>query len=456
MDDTIAAISTSPGESGIGIIRISGPSALDIADKIFKGKGPKRPSASAGYTLRYGHIHDKGRSIDEVLLSVMRRPFTYTREDIAEINCHGGMECLKQILSLVLKNGARAAGPGEFTKRAFLNGRIDLIQSEAVCDIIASRTKESLSIAQRQLKGEASGKIRSIRRDIIATSARLEADINFPEEGLPASRIYAVRRCLKKAAGAVSDIMYSSEKGVIFREGATCVICGRPNVGKSSLMNSLLRNDRVIVAPTAGTTRDTIEEVINIRGIPLRIVDTAGIAGSSDEITRASVNRSMQYINGAGLILLVLDKSRRLTREDTALIGNLKGKNVLLLLNKSDLPPRLTVSGLKKYLNGNTVLSISARRKTGLDKLEEAIYDAFCNGKVPVEGIILSNTRHIESMRKAAGLLLSAIRGIDEKRPVELMLIDLKDAADTLGSITGEVFTDDILDNIFSRFCIGK
>ena len=456
MNDTIAAISTPPGENGIGIVRVSGPSALDIADKIFKGKNPGKPSAFTSYSLRYGHIYDKNRPIDEVLLSVMRKPFTYTREDIVEINCHSGMECLKQILSLVLENGARPAEPGEFTKRAFLNGRIDLMQAEAVCDIIASRTKESLNIAQRQLKGEASYKIKSARKNIIDAGAYLEADINFPEEELPVSGMDSVRSSLRKAAGVLFEIIDSSEKGVIFREGASCVICGRPNVGKSSLMNSLLRNDRVIVAPTAGTTRDTIEEVINIKGIPLKIVDTAGISESEDEITKASVNRSMQYINEADLVLLVLDKSRKLTKEDLSLIDNLKKRRVLVLLNKSDLPSRLNLNDLKKYLNNNVVLSVSAKRKTGLDKLEDAIYNTLLGQKVSVENILLSNSRHIESIRKASVFLQSAIESMDEKRPVELTLIDIKDAGDILGLITGEVFTDDILDKIFSRFCVGK
>jgi len=456
MNDTIAAISTPPGENGIGIIRVSGPSSLDIADKIFRGKNPKLPSAFANYSLRYGHIHDENRVIDEVLLSVMHRPFTYTCEDIIEINCHSGMECLKQILNLVLEKGARLAEPGEFTKRAFLNGRIDLVQAEAVCDIIASRTKESLNISQRQLRGEASCKIRSARKDIIDAAACLEADINFPEEEIGASEISSVKKSLKKAAGVLFEIIDSSEKGAIFREGASCVICGRPNVGKSSLMNSLLRNDRVIVAPTAGTTRDTIEEVINIKGIPLKIIDTAGISESEDEITKASVSRSMQYIGEADLVLLVLDKSRKLTEEDLSLMDNLKEKRALVLLNKSDLPSRLIPKALKKYLNDNVVLSVSAKRKTGLDKLEDAIYNTFLNQKVSVGSILLSNSRHIESIRKASVFLQSAIEGIDEKRPVELTLIDIKDAADILGTITGEVFTDDILDKIFSRFCIGK
>jgi tRNA modification GTPase len=456
MDDTIAAISTPAGKNGIGIIRISGPLSIAIADNIFEGKKKIKPSDFNNYSMHYGHICDKKKLVDEVLVSVMRKPYTYTCEDIVEINCHSGMAPLKQVLSLVLKNGARFAEPGEFTKRAFLNGRIDLIQAEAVCDIIASCTKESLNIAQRQLNGEASSKIRSARKDIVEAAAHLEADINFPEEELPAWGMDAVRKSLKKASGTLLKITGSSEKGVIFREGATCVICGRPNVGKSSLMNSLLRHDRVIVSPKSGTTRDTIEEVINIRGIPLRVVDTAGISEPEDEITKAGIDRSMQYIGQAELVLLVLDGSQNITKEDLSLIDSLKEKKFLVLLNKSDLPPLLSRRDIRRHVNGGGVLNISAKDKTGLDKLENAIYNIFIDGESSPENIVLSNSRHIESIKRAVVFLESAIKGIDEARPAEFTLIDIKDAADILGMITGEVFTDDTLDAIFSRFCIGK
>jgi tRNA modification GTPase len=456
MDDTIAAISTPAGKNGIGIIRISGPLSIAIADSIFEGKKKIKPSDFNNYSLHYGHICDKNKHVDEVLVSVMRKPCTYTCEDIVEINCHSGMAPLKQVLSLVLKNGARLAEPGEFTKRAFLNGRIDLIQAEAVCDIIASCTKESLNIAQRQLNGEVSSRIKSARKDMVEAAAHLEADINFPEEELPVPGMDAVRKCLKKASGTLLKIIGSSEKGVIFREGATCVICGRPNVGKSSLMNSLLRHDRVIVSPKSGTTRDTIEEVINIKGIPLKVVDTAGIAEPEDEITKAGIDRSMQYIGHAELVLLVLDGSQNITKEDLSLMGSLREKKFLVLLNKSDLPAVLSRSDIKRHINGSDVLNISAKDKTGLDKLENAIYNTFIDGESSPENIVLSNSRQIESIKRAAAFLESAIKGIDEASPAEFTLIDIKDAADILGMITGEVFTDDTLDAIFSRFCIGK
>lgn len=456
MEDTISAISTPAGKNGIGIIRISGPLSLDIADSIFKGKKGIKPSAFTNYSLRYGHICDQEKPIDEVLLSVMRKPCTYTCEDIVEINCHSGMASLKRILGLVLKKGARLAEPGEFTKRAFLNGRIDLIQAEAVCDIIESCTKESLNIAQRQLNGDASFRIKSARKHIVEAAAHLEAEINFPEEELSSPSMDLIESSLKKGANVIFEIIDSSEKGVVFREGVTCVICGRPNVGKSSLMNSMLRHDRVIVSPTSGTTRDTIEEVVNIGGIPIKLVDTAGVTEPADEITKAGIDRSMHCIFHADLVLLVLDGSRRITKEDLSFIDSLKEKKKLVLINKSDLPLCLTKRDVKKYINGSILLSVSAKDKTGLDKLEDSIYNTFIDQKRSPENITLSNSRHIESAKRAGVFLESAIAGISEKRPIELILIDIKDAADTLGAITGEVFTDDTLDAVFSRFCVGK
>lgn len=455
-NDTIAAISTPPGENGIGIIRISGPLSFSIADNIFRAKNMKKPSNHRNYSLAYGHIHNAQRDIDEVLLSVMRKPFTYTREDTVEINCHSGTACLRQILDIVLSNGARLAEPGEFTKKAFLNGRIDLIQAEAVCDIISSKTKESLDIAQRQLEGGVSSRIKSSRKKLIESASELEAEINFPEEALPDSDIIFVRASLGEVQKDLSEIIDSSDKGIIFREGATAVICGRTNVGKSSLMNSLLRHDRVIVSPEAGTTRDIIEEAVNIKGIPLRIIDTAGIIRSKNNITKESVGRSMDYMNKACLVLLVLDNSRPLGKEDLDIIDAVRYKKKLVVLNKSDLPKQLTASEIRKHFCNDTILNISAKFKTGIDKLEDAIYNIFFSGGITIDSISLSNSRHIQSLKQALNFLSSAVNGIEEKRPAELIVIDIKDAADALGVITGEIFTEDMLDIIFNKFCIGK
>jgi tRNA modification GTPase len=456
MNDTIAAISTPPGENGIGIIRISGPLSLIIADNIFRAKNLKKASKHRNYSLIYGHIYNRQGDIDEVLLSVMRKPFTYTREDTVEINCHSGSACLRQILDIVLNNGARLAEPGEFTKKAFLNGRIDLIQAEAVCDIIASKTKESLGIAQRQLQGGVSSRIKSSRKKLIESASELEARINFPEESLPDSDIAFVRASLDETQKGLLEIMDSSDKGIIFREGVTAVICGRTNVGKSSLMNRLLRHDRVIVSPEAGTTRDIIDEIVNIKGIPLRIIDTAGLTRPKSNIIKESVGRSMDYINKAGLVLLVLDNSKRLEKQDLHIIDIVGRKKKLVVLNKSDLPERLTAAEIRKHFYDDIVLNISAKFGTGIDKLEDAIYNIFFSKGITTDSICLSNSRHIQSIKHALGFLRSAIIGIDEKRPVELVAVDIKDAADALGAITGEIFTEDILDTIFNKFCIGK
>ncbi len=454
--DTIAAISTPPGENGIGIVRISGPLAIEIADKVFLPKNSKKPSLFRSHTLYYGHVIDNHGDIDEALLVVMRKPATYTREDIVEIHCHGGIVCLSKTLSLLLDSGARLADPGEFTRRAFLNGRIDLIQAEAVCDIIASRTDESLHIAQSQLKGNASNKIRSIRAELIETAARLEADINFPEEDLKACEMSSVRSSLTHTAKELSSIIDFAKRGVILRDGITTVICGKPNVGKSSLMNSFLRQDRVIVASLAGTTRDTIEEVVNVRGIPLKIVDTAGIIHTQDDIIKESIKRSMRYMEEADLILLVLDSSGLLTEQDLSIIDIVKDKKVLVVVNKSDLREVLQVDEIKKHLHDKVVIKVSAKQKSGLGDLEKAIYDMFFSGRIKVGSILLSNSRQIEIAKKALSFVDSAINGIDEHRSEELLMIDIKDAAESLGVITGESFTEEILDTIFSKFCVGK
>jgi tRNA modification GTPase len=456
IDDTIAAISTPLGENGIGIIRISGPLSLSIADNIFRGKNLKKPSEHRNYSLIYGHIHNSQKDIDEVLLSVMRKPFTYTREDTVEINCHSGSACLSQILDIVLHNGARLAEPGEFTKKAFLSGRIDLIQAEAVCDIIASKTKESLDIAQRQLKGGISSRIKSSRKQLIESVSELEARMNFPEENLPDSGIAFLGPSLIEIQKDLSEIIDSSYKGIIFREGATAVICGKTNVGKSSLMNSLLRHDRVIVSPAAGTTRDTIEELVNIKGIPLRIIDTAGIIQSKNNITKESVSRSIDYIDKASLVLLVLDNSKAFAEEDLCIINTVRHKKKLIVLNKSDLPGQLSAGEIREHFHENIVLNISAKFKTGIDRLEDAIYNMFFSGGMTTDSICLSNARHIQSLKQALVFLDSAMKGICEKRPAELIVIDIKDAADALGMVTGEVFTEDMLDAIFNKFCIGK
>lgn len=454
--DTITAVSTPPGENGIGIVRLSGPSSLFITDKIFKSKNGKMPSGVKTHSILYGYIIEEGKKLDEVLLTVMRAPRTYTREDIVEINCHGGIVIIKAVLDLVVSLGARIAEPGEFTKRAFLSGRIDLMQAEAVLDVITSRTEDSLKISQRQLNGEASKQIRRIRSKLIDIVADIEADINFPDEELNISKISSLKDSLLSVEKELSRMIELSDKGLLLRDGVTTVICGKPNVGKSTLMNSFLKHERVIVTPVPGTTRDTIEEIINVRGIPLKIVDTAGIIHAEDELTRESVERSKRCMESADLILLVLDSSDKLNRHDFDIIDIVKDKKTLVAVNKTDLPEVLQIDEIKKHLHKERIIKVSAKERSGIEELEGAIYEMFWSGEVTAENIMVSNSRHIEAMRKASSFTRDAIRGIDGERPRDLLSVDIKDAAEALGVITGELFTDDLLQKIFSRFCVGK
>jgi len=455
MDDTITAISTPAGESGIGIVRISGESAVAIADKIFLHKENKKPSTFKSHTIHFGHIVDGARKIDEVLLSVMRKPSTYTKEDIVEINCHGGIVSLKQVLDLTVASGARIAEPGEFTKRAFLNGRIDLIQAEAVSDIISSRTRESLNIAQRQLSGESSQKIREIRTSLMELIAQIEALINFPEEDIESTKTSAIKKALESLEKDLLNIIDSADRGILLREGITTVICGKPNVGKSTLMNRFLRHDRVIVTSVPGTTRDSIEEIINVKGIPVRIIDTAGIIHAEDEPTKESVEKSKACMRNADLILLVLDSSDRLNSQDLEIIDIVKDKKTLVVINKVDMPETLQVDEIKEHLHNKKIIKISAKERIGLDELESAICKMFWAGQVSVENIFISNSRHIEALNKVLKFVQQSKESIDEK-PLDIVSIDIRDAIDVLGVITGDLFTEELLDTIFSKFCIGK
>ncbi|MFC1807004.1 tRNA uridine-5-carboxymethylaminomethyl(34) synthesis GTPase MnmE [Candidatus Omnitrophota bacterium] len=455
-NDTIAAVATPPGENGIGIIRLSGPDAIAIAEGVFQSKKSIKLSESKSHALHYGYVVDGQERIDEILLSVMRAPATYTREDVVEINCHGGNIVLRRVLDLIVKRGARIAEPGEFTKRAFLNGRIDLSQAEATLDIIRSRTDESLKVAQRQLGGELALKIKDVRNALMDIMAYVESDINFPDEDLDAIKEDKLKTSLENVKRDLIDLIESSNNGRILRDGITAVICGKTNVGKSSLMNSFLKQDRVIVTPTPGTTRDSIEEIVNVKGIPIRIVDTAGIMHAEDELTRESIERSKHHMMTADLILLVLDSSDELNKQDLDIIDIVKDKKTLVVVNKTDLPEALQIDQIKEHLRKNKILKISVKNKSGLKELEEAIYDMVFSGKVTVENIFLSNSRHIEAGRKALNFVDASLVGLTQKRYWELLSIDIREAAESLGVITGDVFTEDLLDVIFSKFCIGK
>ena len=455
INDTIAAIATSVGESGIGIVRISGKGALVVADKIFVSPDKKKPSDFKTYTTHYGCVVKSAKVIDEVILTVMRSPKSYTREDVAEINCHGGIIALRQVLDLVLENGCRLAEPGEFTKRAFLNGRIDLAQAEAVLDIIRAKTDSALKVSIEQLRGALSCRINKARQVLLDILSLLEANIDFPEEEIGNISLKETLQKLNAVNNELKEILDTSGQGRIFREGVNVVICGKPNVGKSSLLNALLKEERSIVTPLAGTTRDTIEEVIDIKGIPIKIVDTAGIIEPRDLIEKKAVQRSKRHISLADLVILLFDGSKRLAREDELLMRKIKRKNTLAIINKIDLKQNIEEARIKGRFG--RVINISARKLKNIDLLESAITDLVYNGKISrSESIMVSNLRHIEAIRRAQKLIAGAVDSLDNKLSLEFPAQEIKDALGNLDDLLGKRFSEDLLDKIFSEFCIGK
>ncbi|MFA5356370.1 MAG: tRNA uridine-5-carboxymethylaminomethyl(34) synthesis GTPase MnmE [Candidatus Omnitrophota bacterium] len=454
INDTIVAIATGAGESGIGIVRISGQDALCAADRIFVSRGKKPPSTFKTYTTHYGWVVDGREIIDEAILTVMRAPKSYTREDIVEINCHGGILPLRRTLELALENGCRLAEPGEFTRRAFLNGRIDLSQAEAVMDIIRSKTGHALKVSAGQLLGVLSSRINKARGKALDILSALEADIDFPDDAGTLNTDDLGRR-LRVLDKELVSILDSSKQGRILREGINVVICGKPNAGKSSLLNALLKQERSIVTPLAGTTRDTVEEIIDIKGIPIRIVDTAGIIEPRDLIEKKAIERSKKYIAMADLVILLFDASRKLSKEDNMLMKKVRGKKTLAVINKADLKPRIE----EKKIIGKfgRAISISAKKLSNIGLLESAVADSVYDGKAaPGEPAIVSNIRHIEAIKKAQKLIAAAADSLDNKIPAEFIAQDLRDALGYLDDISGRRFTEDLLDRIFSEFCIGK
>ena len=454
--DPIAAISTPPGESGIGIVRISGKSALKISDKIFISKDGRKPSDFKTYTTHYGWITGpQAKIIDEVILTVMRAPRSYTKEDIVEINCHGGIVALRGVLDLVLANGCRLAEPGEFTKRAFLNGRIDLAQAEAALDIIRAKTDSALRLGVEQLKGALSGAINKLRNILLDALSLIEANIDFPEEEIGRVDQKQITEKLNKVKEELKNLADSSRHGRVLREGIHAVICGKPNVGKSSLLNALLKQERSIVTNVAGTTRDTIEEIIDIKGIPVRIVDTAGIIEPKGPIEKKAVQRSKRQIQLADLVILVFDGNRRLTREDQALFKKLKKKQAIAVINKIDLKQKIDRGRIAK--NFSRIIDLSAKKLKNINLLEEAIANLVYQGKINnPESIMVSNLRHIENIRRAEKLIAGAVNSLDNKLPLEFVAEDIKGGLGYLDNILGKRFSEDLIDKIFSEFCIGK
>ena len=456
-EDTIAAIATPGSGSGIGVIRISGENAIEVADKIFQPKNRnKRLPEQPTYTIHYGNIVDGDKLLDEVIVLLMRGPHSYTAEDTVEIDCHGGTFVMRKILELVIRNGARPAEPGEFTKRAFLNGRIDLSQAEAVMDVIEAKNNYALQSSLGQLKGSLLEMIREMREKILYEIAYIESALDDPEhislDGYPVELGEKVDNLLKIAG----DLLKSSQNGRVLREGIRTVIVGKPNAGKSSLMNVLVGSNRAIVTDMAGTTRDILEEEIQLKGLNLNIVDTAGIRKTDDPVEKIGVERAKKAMLDADLILYVVDSSADLDENDEEIISFLQDQNAIILLNKADLPSALTVEKMQERLQKPTV-SISAREETGMDELSDLIEHMFLSGEISFnDQVYLTNMRHQAAMEQVQSSLMKVKESISLGMPEDFFSIDLMDAYEALGSIIGEAVGEDLVNEIFSKFCMGK
>lgn len=458
-NDTIAAISTPPGIGGIGIIRVSGKESVTIVDKIFKSPKGKKLSSVHTHTINYGYIIsiNNGDVIDEVLVSVMKSPNTFTKENVVEISCHGGFISTKAVLEEVVKAGARVADPGEFTKRAFLNGRIDLTQAEAIIDIINSKTRTEMGSAVKQLRGRLSVEINNIRNRLLELVGHIQAAVDYPEYDIPELGTSEFKEQLISVLKDIDYLIETSDVGKVVREGLSTVIIGKPNVGKSSLLNSLLKEKRAIVTEIPGTTRDIIEEYVNIAGVPLRIVDTAGIRETDELVEKIGVEKTVEFLNNADLIILMLDGSKKLSDDDKKIIDMVKNKNVIVLINKSDLKNILEIEYVNKYFDTDDIINVSVVTGYGLDKLEEKISSMFRSGKITINNdILITNVRHKESLEKSKQSVLNVLQAINEGMPIDVTIIDLHDALEYLGDITGNTVSDEIIDKIFHNFCVGK
>ena len=455
--DTIAAISTAMGESGIGIVRLSGKESINICNNIFIGNKKKQLKDAKNRELVYGYIVDGEEKIDEVLIAFMKGPYTYTREDMVEIYCHGGIVPVRRILELVLKSGARLADRGEFTKRAFLNGRLDLSQAEAVMDLIKAKTDESYDVSLNQLEGKLSKEVNNIRNILLDILAHIEVSIDFSDEDIEEISYEKLESRAKLVEEKIEKLLSTENRGRILRDGLNTVILGKPNVGKSSLLNAILRENRAIVTDIPGTTRDIIEEYVNIDGIPLKIIDTAGIRDTENIVEQIGVDRAKDMVNKADLIIAVFDASESLTEEDFHIIGIIKDKNVIVLLNKSDLPNKYQEKDLQKLIPDKDIIITSIATGKGIDLLEENIKEMFYSGEIEVgTGAIITNIRHKNQLVKAKDNINDAINAIKSGMPLDCIEVDIRNCWDNLGEITGDGIGEDILDRIFSEFCIGK
>ncbi|APT18507.1 tRNA modification GTP-binding protein TrmE [Amylolactobacillus amylotrophicus DSM 20534] len=454
--DTIAAISTPMGEGAISIVRLSGEDAVTIANHFFKGQDLEHVES---HTINYGHFIDPENSnlIDEVMVSVMRAPKTFTREDIIEINCHGGIVATNKILQMLLGYGARMAEPGEFTKRAFLNGRIDLTQAESVMDLIRAKTDRAMQVAVDQLDGSLTNLIKRLRQEILNVLANVEVNIDYPEYDTDELTTKMLLEKAKLVSTQIDELLKTAKQGKIMRQGLATAIVGRPNVGKSSLLNYLTKEEKAIVTNIPGTTRDTVEEYVSINGVPLKLVDTAGIHDTDDIVEQIGVERSKKAITQADLILLLLDGSENLTTEDHNLLALTKDKKRIVILNKMDIERQLTPEYLKDEFGIENVVATSVKLQTGLDAVEQQIADLFFEGIEDSNNtVMVTNSRQVGLLQQAKNSLNEVIRGIEVGMPIDLVQIDMTNSWDKLGEITGESAPDELITQLFSQFCLGK
>lgn len=459
LEDVIAAISTPAGVGGIGIVRMSGEGCIAIADAVFCGKKGKELKDKKSHTISYGTVLDPktGKVIDEVLAMVMKAPHTYTKEDVVEFDCHGGNLVVRKILEALLNTGARLAEPGEFTKRSFLNGRIDLAQAEAVVDIIHSKTELSRQAAVNQLEGRLTKEVRKMRNELLDMIATIEAAIDYPEHDVEEDTYRQMQEKATNLIVQMEKMLESADRGKIIREGLETVIVGKPNVGKSSLLNWFLEEERAIVTDVPGTTRDTVEEYINIEGIPVKIVDTAGIRQTGDIVEQMGVEKSKEYAARGDLILMMVDMSRPLDEEDKEILELITEKKVVLLLNKMDLEPKVSREELIPYVPEENIISISILKNKGFETLTKRLKELFFGGEVATaEDGLLGNVRHRNALYHAKESMERALVTIETKMPEDFISMDLQEANDSLGEITGDSVDEEIIDRIFTKFCLGK
>lgn len=455
--DTIAAISTAMGEGAIAIVRVSGDGAVAAVNKLYKGR--KSLLEVESHTIHYGYIVEKetDQIIDEVMVSVLRAPRTFTREDIVEINCHGGVVSVNRVLQAVLRTGVRLAEPGEFTKRAFLNGRIDLSQAEGVIDLIRAKTDRAMNVAIGQVEGRLSKKVQRLRQALLETVAHVEVNIDYPEYDAEEMTNNLLREKAEYVKVEIEKILHTAQQGKILREGLSTVIIGRPNVGKSSLLNSLVHETKAIVTDIPGTTRDVIEEYVNVRGVPLRLLDTAGIRETEDIVEKIGVERSRKVVKEAELVLLVLNFGEPLSKEDESLFDIIEGMDAIIIVNKTDIPQSIDLEKVRELAKGRPVVTTSLVEDQGIDELEEAIAKLFFQGGIEGGDLTyVSNSRHIALLHQAKDTIDDALQALEMEVPIDMVQIDITRTWELLGEIIGDTVSESLIDQLFSQFCLGK